>query len=134
MSDDGFATQPPEHPGDRLIFVSPDDPSRFVYISEVQAVPDPHAHLVGRPQRHRDEASEFRFRMRLLSKSFRQVGADGFACPTDLIRQGPLLDIRESEAGAMHVQRYPIRASEHFQAFKRDRTASFRGSPLISDI
>src|ERR1700730_1458655 len=132
MSDDGFASQPLEHLGDSLIFVSPSDPCCFVHISEVQTVPDPHSHLVSRTQRHSYEASKFRSRVRLFSKSFRQIRADGFARSTDLIRQSMLFNVRKFETRAMNIQRNPIGSLEHLQAFKRNRTASFRctGSDL----
>ena len=52
------------------------------------------------------------------STRFAQTDFDG---PADLIRQGPLFQVRERQADPMHLQGEAIRPLEHLQAFKRDR-------------
>src|SRR3712207_1363667 len=87
----GLANEPMQHLGDLVIFVTPRRPSELVDIAEVQAITRPDPHLIRRTQRHPKKAPEFGSRQRLLAKPFRQIGANGFAAPTDLIRQGALL-------------------------------------------
>src|SRR5689334_5924971 len=49
-----------QHLGDRLVLVAPGLPRRIVNIAEVQTIAAPQPHLVRRPHRHRQIATEVR--------------------------------------------------------------------------
>src|SRR6185437_2403381 len=79
-TDDGWSEpvgQALQHPGDRLVFLTPSLPGRVVDVTQVQAVPDPYPHLLARPDRHLQETAELRLRARLTRVTFGSIGTDG---------------------------------------------------------
>ena len=83
-----------QHSGYLLVFVTPDLPFLLLDISKIKTVPQPDTHFICRAHAHTDEPPEFRFRLALFTKAFRQVRTNRLARPANLIRQAILLDFR----------------------------------------
>jgi hypothetical protein len=125
-SSDSPRNQALQHARDRLIFVSPLSPGRFVEIAKIERIARPYPHLVRRSDRHRQKAFELRLRTILSAVTFSDIRTDRFARPPDLIAQRVLFDPRQLQAYAMNLERQTIGSLEDLKIFKRFH---FRLSP-----
>ena len=93
-----------------------------VDIAEIATVARPDAHLVGRSHGHDDEPLEVGGETALPTKTFRQVGADRFRRPANLIAQRSLLNLRQGETDAMDFQGELISPPEDREVLHRTPT------------
>src|SRR5205085_483174 len=118
------------HSRHNLVLVAPSSPGRLVDIAEIEGIAQPYPHLVTRADRHPDKAGKLRFRALLATITFGKVGTDGFGSPPDLVGQSALLHRRKGQAHPMDLERYPVRALEHFHVLKRRHPFALTFHPI----
>src|SRR5690242_6073583 len=109
------ATQAPQHPGDLPVLALPAFGDIASNVAKIATIHGPHLHLVGRSNRHHQEATKLGPRQSLATKTLGQIGADRFRGSPHLIGQCKLLDPREFEARPMHLQRQPVGPLKHLE-------------------